>query len=84
MPLTQLWAHWGLTDFSQFLQFVLISSNKIHSKINTFHTLAQKIVKLTLLNLTHWGLFNNTKNASKFQYSFQFQVYLIFIEKIIQ
>jgi hypothetical protein len=35
-------------DFSfqtLFLQFVWISNNKIHSKINNFHTLALKIVK---------------------------------------
>jgi len=30
---------------TQFLQFVWISSNKIHLKINIFHTLALKIVK---------------------------------------
>jgi len=84
MPVTQAWTHWGLTDFSHFLQFVLISSNKIHSKINTFYTLAWKIVKLTWLNLTHWGHFNNIKSASTFQYSFQFWVYSIFIEKMVQ
>jgi len=32
----------------KFLQFVWISSNKIHSKINIFHTLALKIVKCKL------------------------------------
>jgi hypothetical protein len=38
----------GSTDFAfqtQFLQFVWISSNKITSKSNIFHTLALKIVK---------------------------------------
>jgi hypothetical protein len=30
---------------TQFLQFVWISSNKIHTKMNIFHTLALKIVK---------------------------------------
>jgi hypothetical protein len=38
----------GFTDFSlqtQFLQFIWISSNKMHSKVNIFRTLALKIVK---------------------------------------
>ncbi len=38
----------GSTDFSfqtHFLQFVWISSDKIHSKVNSFHTFALKIVK---------------------------------------
>jgi hypothetical protein len=30
---------------TQFLRFIWISSNKIHSKINLLHTLAQTIVK---------------------------------------
>jgi hypothetical protein len=46
---------------TQFLQFVWISSNKIHSKINIFHTLALKIVKKTPLILTHQGLSNTPK-----------------------
>jgi hypothetical protein len=36
-------------------------NNKIHSKINIFHTLALKIVKQTCQMLS-----KNTKNASKF------------------
>jgi hypothetical protein len=48
-------------------QFVWISSNKTHSKINIFHTLVLKIVKWTLLNLTCWGLSNNIMNTPKFQ-----------------
>jgi hypothetical protein len=49
-----------------------------------FHTLALEIVKQTLLNLTCQGLSNNTKNTSKFQYSFQFWFDLIIIEKMVQ
>jgi hypothetical protein len=64
----------------QFLQFVWISSNK-PTQINIFHTLALKIVKQTLLNLTYWELSNNTMNALKFQYSFQFGFHLILIKK---
>jgi hypothetical protein len=59
-----------------FLQFVWISNNKIHSKINNFHTLALKIVKQTLLNLTCQGLSNNTKNAP--QIPIQFSVSILF------
>jgi hypothetical protein len=65
----------GSIDFSfknQFLQFVWIFNNKIHSKINIFHTLALKIMKQTLLNTIHQGFSNNTKNTSKFQCSFSF------------
>jgi hypothetical protein len=42
---------------TQFLEFVWISSNKIHSKINIFHTLVLKIVKYTLLNMNCQGAF---------------------------
>ncbi len=52
--------------------------------MNIFHTLALKIVKQTLLNLTRQGLSNNTKNTLKSQYSFQFRFYLIFVEKMVQ
>jgi len=82
-----MWTHWGLIRLfhskPKSFQLVWISSNKIHSKINVFHTLALTIVKLNsiLLNLTHRGLSKNTKNALKFQYSFQWQFDLVFIEK---
>ncbi len=76
----------GSTDISfqtQFLQFVWISSNKIHSKINVFPHLSSENCEINSLNLTHQGLSNNTKNTPKFQCSFQFLFYLIFIEKIV-
>jgi len=71
----------GSTDFSfqtQFLQFVWISSNKIHSKINIFHTLVLIFLKQTLLNLTCPGLADNTKIAPKSQYSFSVSIWLSF------
>jgi hypothetical protein len=86
-PLVYL-CHWpkcehieGSTDFSfqtQILQFVWISSNKIHSKINIFHTLVLIFLKQTLLNLTCPGLADNTKIAPKFQYSFSVSIWLSF------
>jgi hypothetical protein len=65
------------TNFSfqiQFLQFVWISCNKIYSKTSIFHTLTLKIMKLTILNLTHRGVFDNTKNTpnSSIVFSFDF------------
>lgn len=79
----------GSTDFfpskPNFLQFVWISTNKICWKINIFHTLALKIVKYTLLNLTCQRLSKNTKNARKFSIKFSVLVfYLIFIQKTIK
>jgi hypothetical protein len=66
------------------LQFFWIPSNKIHSKINIFHTLPLKIVKYTLINLASGGLSNNTKNT-RTQIPIKFSVFdFIFIEKIIQ
>ncbi len=59
-----------------FCNLFEIFSNKIHWKINIFHTLALKIVKLAQLNLTPRGLFNNTKNAP--QIPIQFSVLILF------
>jgi hypothetical protein len=33
------------------------------------------------INLIHRGLSNNIKNVLQFQYNFQFQFYLVFIDK---
>jgi hypothetical protein len=59
-------------------------TTKFTQKIILFHTLTLKIVEKNLLNLSHQEFSNNTKNTPKFQYSFQFQFYLVFIEKMIQ
>ncbi len=67
-----------------FCNLFWFPANKIHSDINILHILALKIVKHNFLNLTHWGLSNNTKSVPKFHYSFQFWFYLIFIEKMVQ
>jgi hypothetical protein len=48
---------------------IIISSNKIHSKINIFHTLALKIEKQTLLNLTRRELSMNTCPQIPIQFS---------------
>jgi hypothetical protein len=66
----------GSTDISfqtQFLQFVWISSNKIHSKINVFPNLSSENCEINSLNLTRQGLSNNTP---KFRHNFQFWFYL--------
>jgi hypothetical protein len=41
-------------------------------------------MKSTLLNQTWWGFSNNTKDAPKFEYNFQFWFYLFFNEKMAQ
>ncbi len=59
-------------------------TTKFTQKIILFHTLTLKIVKKNLLNLSHQEFSNNAKNTPKFQYSFQFEFYLVLIEKMIQ
>jgi hypothetical protein len=59
--LPQVWAHWGLNWFFRsdpinFCNLFKFPATKIHSIFNLFHTLALKIMKQNLLNLTHWGL----------------------------
>ncbi len=69
----------GSTDISfqtQFLQFVWISSNKIHSRINVFPHLSSKFFEIIFLNLTLQRFSNNTKNTPKFWYNFQFSFHL--------
>jgi hypothetical protein len=67
------------TDFSiqtQFHQLGWIFDNGSTPKINIFRTLALKIVKWTLLNLTHRGLSKNTTNSPKIP--IQFSVLILF------
>jgi hypothetical protein len=70
------------TDFSiqtQFLQLKRInSSKKIHTKINIFHTLALKIMKQNLVNLSCQELSNSMTNAPKFQYIFSVLILIHF------
>jgi hypothetical protein len=61
------------TDFSiqtQFHQLGWIFNNGSTPKINIFRTLALKIVKWTLLNLTHRGLSKNNTNSPKIPIKF--------------
>ncbi len=81
-----MWTHQGVNwffpfkpNFCNFFEFSVTKSTQ--KSINIVHTLALKIVKWSLLNLKWQGL---SKNAPKFQYSFQFQFYLVFVEKMIQ
>jgi hypothetical protein len=79
---TEVLGDLNVTNKTNKLPSFIDASNKIHSKINIFHTLALKIVKETLLNLTLPRAFpNNTKDTPKLQWRFCFQFYLIFIEK---
>jgi hypothetical protein len=56
-----------------------------HQKFNNIvHILGLKITKSILLNQTWQGLSNNTKNAPKFQYSFQSWFFKKFNEKMVQ
>jgi hypothetical protein len=65
--------------------FEFLTTICTHQKFNNIvHILNLKITKSTLLNQTWWGLSNNTKNAPKFQYSFQFWFFEKFNEKIVQ
>jgi hypothetical protein len=81
-----MWTHQGLKWFfpsqTQFLQFVWIFSNKIHSKINLFHTLirSEKNCEIkTLLNLAcRQGLSNNTTSTYKFPIQFSISMLLKF------
>jgi hypothetical protein len=67
------------TPFCNLFEFPKIII--IHQKfINIVHILCLKITKSTLLNQTRWGFSNNTKNAPKFQYSFQFWFWHIWIQ----
>ncbi len=79
MCLAQVWTHCGPNWFflpNPILPIGLNFQQQIHSKINIFRTLALKIVKWTLLNLTHWGLSKNTKNSPKIP--IQFSVLILF------
>jgi hypothetical protein len=68
---------------TQFLQFIWISNNKIHSKINIVHTWALKI-----MNKLHYILFTKGFPTTPRMFLnsniiFNFQLYLISIEKMV-
>jgi hypothetical protein len=74
MSLAQVWMHSIEFSFQTpicnlFEFFITIHTHQNFN--NIVHILGFKITKSTLLNQTWWGLSNNTKNAPKFQYSFQ-------------
>ncbi len=77
-------AHRIFPSQPNLFQFVWISSNKIHSKINIFHTLNLKIVKWTLLNLTCWRLSNNITNTPQIPTEFSFFILFNFHWNTVQ
>jgi hypothetical protein len=87
MSLAQVWMHSiefsFQTPFCDFFEFPTLI--RTHQKFNNIvHILGVKITKSTSLNQTWWRLSNNTKNAPKFQYSFQSWFFKTFNEKMVQ
>jgi len=87
MSLAQVWMHSiefsFQTPFCNLFEFP--TTIHTHQKFNNIvHILGLKIMKSILLNQTWWGLSNNTKNAPKFQYSFQSWFLKKFNEKVVQ
>jgi hypothetical protein len=67
-------------NFCNLFEFLATKSTQ---KSNIFQTLALKIVKWILLNLTCLGLFKNKENPQIPIQFFSLDFYLIFIEKLI-
>jgi hypothetical protein len=87
MSLAEIWMHSIEFSFQTLFcnLFEFPTTIHTHQKFNNIvHILGLKITKSTLLNQTWWGLSNNTKNAPKFQYSFQSWFFKKFTEKMVQ
>jgi hypothetical protein len=86
MSLAQVWMHSIEFSFQTLFcnLFEFPTTILTHQKFNKniVHILGLKIMKSTLLNQTSWGLSSNTKNAPKFQCSFQSWYFKKFNEKM--
>jgi hypothetical protein len=87
MSFAQVWMHSiefsFQTPFCNLFEF--LTTIPTHQKFNNIvHILGLKITKSTLLNQIWWRLSNNTKNAPKFQYSFQSWFLKKINEKMVQ
>ncbi len=87
MSFAQVWMHSiefsFQTPFCNLFEFPTTICT--HQNFNNIvHISGFKITKSALLNQTCWKLSNNTKNAPKFQYSFQSWFFKNFYEKMVQ
>jgi hypothetical protein len=81
---TGLKCEYGPNDKTQFWKYILKKFNlftgtKISQNSISSPTLALKIIKSSLINLTHQGLSSNTKNLPPISFKILFLILLIFL-----